>query len=113
MRKSMWRCLCLLLAAVLLQPTGVSAQGTKKVTGIVADESGMPLIGATVQVVGTTVGTATDLNGAYQLDVPTSATRLIFSYVGYVPQTADSTSEVLNITLRTDPQRLEEGVGIG
>ena len=113
MRKSMWRCLCLLLAAVLLQPTGVSAQGTKKVGGIVTDESGLPLIGATVQVVGTTVGTATDLNGAYQLDVPTSATRLIFSYVGYVPQTADITSEVLNITLRTDAQSLEEVVVIG
>ena len=113
MRKSMWRCLCLLLAAVLLQPSGVSAQGTKKVTGIVADESGMPLIGATVQVVGTTVGTATDLNGAYRLDVPATAAQLIVSYVGYVSQTLDITSEVLNITLRTDAQSLEEVVVIG
>ncbi len=109
----LWRCVWILLAAVLLCPTGAFGQSTRKITGTVSDDSGMPLIGATVQVVGTTVGTATDLNGTYQLNVPATAAQLIVSYVGYVTQTVDITAEVMDITLRTDAQSVEEIVVIG
>ncbi|MEF2791201.1 MAG: carboxypeptidase-like regulatory domain-containing protein, partial [Alistipes dispar] len=105
--------MCILLVTMLLQPTGAFAQETRQISGVVSDDSGMPLIGATVQVVGTTVGTATDLNGTYQLDVPTTAAQLIVSYVGYVTQTVDITAEVMDITLRTDAQSVEEIVVIG
>lgn len=113
MEKIVWRCVCILLVTMLLQPTGAFAQETRQISGVVSDDSGMPLIGATVQVVGTTVGTATDLNGTYQLDVPTTAEQLIVSYVGYVTQTVDITAEVMDITLRTDAQSVEEIVVIG
>ena len=103
----LWRCVWILLAAVLLCPTDAFTQNTRKITGTVSDDSGMPLIGATVQVVGTTVGIATDLNGTYQLDVPTTAAQLIVSYVGYVTQTVDITADVMNIKLRTDAQSVE------
>lgn len=109
----MWRCVCILLVTMLLQPTGAFAQETRQIAGVVSDDSGMPLIGATVQVVGTTVGTATDLNGTYQLNVPTTAAQLIVSYVGYVTQTVDITADVMNIKLRTDAQSVEEVVVIG
>lgn len=109
----LWRCVWILLAAVLLCPTDAFTQNTRKITGTVSDDSGMPLIGATVQVVGTTVGIATDLNGTYQLDVPTTAAQLIVSYVGYVTQTVDITADVMNIKLRTDAQSVEEIVVIG
>src|SRR5690554_6477088 len=56
------------------------------VRGTVTDDSGEPIPGATVSVAGTTIGTATDLDGHYNLTVPDGST-LIFSFIGYVTQT--------------------------
>lgn len=55
------------------------------VTGTVQDEAGDPLIGATVQQKGTNVGTATDIDGNFSLNVSKNAT-LVVSYVGYTTQ---------------------------
>ena len=53
------------------------------VTGMVVDEKGEPLIGVTVKVSGTTLGTSTDLDGKFALNVPNKKGVLTFSYVGY------------------------------
>ncbi len=53
------------------------------VTGMVVDEKGEPLIGVTVKVSGTTLGTSTDLDGKFTLNVPNKKGVLTFSYVGY------------------------------
>ena len=59
----------------------------RTITGTVTDaENGETLIGANVFVDGTGVGTATDIDGFYSLEVPNSATQLIFSYTGYAEQ---------------------------
>lgn len=68
------------------QETGIS--------GHVTDADGEDLIGATVRVLNSVVGTATDLEGHYHLEVPTGRIRLAFSYVGY--QTLDT---LINVTV--------------
>lgn len=54
-----------------------------EVIGKVTDAEGEPLIGATVQVIGSVIGASTDLDGHYQLQVPPGRIRLLYSYIGY------------------------------
>ncbi len=79
------------------------------VSGKVTDGDGEPLIGVNVLVKGTAIGTATDLDGNYQLEVPDDATTLIFSYTGFrtVEVLIDGRSEV-NLTLDDDALQLDE-----
>ncbi len=62
----------------------VLAQRT--ITGKVSDNQGLPLIGVTVLVKGTTIGTTTDLNGNFSIQVPNDQSTLQLSYVGYTAQ---------------------------
>lgn len=70
----------LLFLAVL--SAGLSAQEAV-ISGKVTDTEGEPLIGATVQVIGSVIGTATNLEGHYEIEVPPGTIRLFFSYLGY------------------------------
>ncbi len=72
-----------ILTCVLLTASFAHAQRT--VTGTITDASG-PLIGATVSAKGTSIGTQTDENGKFTLDVPASATTLVVSFTGYISQ---------------------------
>ena len=71
------------LFLLCLLPLGAMAQST--VRGTVNDESGQPIIGATVRVQGTNEGAITDLNGNFTVKAVTTAT-LNVSYVGYIAQ---------------------------
>ena len=84
----------------------------KTITGKVTDaETGEPLIGATVRVKGTTIGTVTDANGNYTIEVPDDAGILSFTYVGYQPfETTLSTESVVNVQLSVDVYSMEEVV---
>lgn len=83
------------------------------VTGTVNDESGAPLPGVTVSVLGTTIGTATDLDGNYTLSVPEGST-LVFSFIGFVSQNVVVANQtVVNITLEEDVSSLDEVVVVG
>ena len=87
--------------------------GTKKVTGVVTDLRGEPVIGANVIEKGTTNGTVTDLNGAYSLEVPGNAILQI-SYIGYTPQEVKVNEQsVVNIKLAEDTQNIDEVVVVG
>lgn len=101
------------VVALLLIPASAYAQGPRTVTGTVTDESGEPLIGATVKAEGTSVGVSTDIDGNYSLKVPAGVKRLTFSYVGCRTQTVEITSSVVNVTLTTDSEVLDEVVVIG
>ncbi|MDR1918537.1 MAG: SusC/RagA family TonB-linked outer membrane protein [Tannerellaceae bacterium] len=95
-------CLCLGIGLV-------SAQ-SRQVTGtVISVEDGEPVIGASVTVKGTTLGTITDLDGSFTLSVPENAKTLTFSYVGMVSQEAPVGAN-LHIRLLSDTQRLEEVV---
>lgn len=79
--------LCLgAMSGLTICPTPVMASVTQaktiKVSSLVVDEQGNPLIGATVKVKGSNKGAVTDLDGRFQLEAPSQAVLLI-SYVGY------------------------------
>ena len=62
---------------------GVTALGAQAITGTVVDAEGTPLIGASVLVDGTTIGTVTDIDGNFSLSIPAAATELVVSYTGF------------------------------
>lgn len=86
-------------------------QQNGRVTGVVRDETGEPIIGANVIIKGTATGTITDLDGNYALEgIPADAT-LQFSYIGYIPQEVRVGSQsTINVVLREDTQTLDEVV---
>ena len=102
-----------LLFSILLIPVSAYAQNQKTVTGTVIDETGAPLIGATVKVVGKSIGAITDFDGHYSLTVPADTKQLSFSYVGYKDYIADITSNVINVTMKPNSKVLDEVVVIG
>lgn len=85
----------------------------KKISGTVIDETGMPMIGVTVRVQGTSSGYATDLEGRFTLDVPENAT-LVFSYIGYEDYMLKVDSRnAYTVKMQTENEALDEVVVIG
>jgi TonB-linked SusC/RagA family outer membrane protein len=86
----------------------------RNISGVVTDEAGTPLIGATIQVEGSVVGTSTDIEGSYSLTVPQGATAIVASYTGYASKDVPiGVSNIINIELTEDINSLEEVVVIG
>ncbi|WP_373822152.1 TonB-dependent receptor [Bacteroides heparinolyticus] len=84
-----------------------------RVTGVVSDDTGEPVIGANVLVQGTTIGAITDLDGRYMLNVPTGST-LIISYIGYTnSQVKVNAAGNYDIRLKEDTEMLHEVVVVG
>src|SRR5690554_3391754 len=83
------------------------------VSGTVTDQNGNPLPGVTVSVSGTSIGTATDLEGKYTLSVPEGST-LVFSFIGFESQRIEVGSRtVIDVTLNEDMTSLDEVVVVG
>ena len=92
----------------------LSAYAQKTVSGQVVDQSGEPLIGVSIQVKGSTVGTITDFDGNFTLPDVKAADVLVFSYVGFASQEVTvGNQSTINITLSEDTERLEEVVVVG
>lgn len=89
--------------AALITPTPILAQSQKTVTGIVLDENGEPLMGATVKVPGTSHGTVTDLDGHFSVSVPTNVKQVNISYLGYKVSSAKVGTGNISIRLIPDP----------
>ena len=88
-------------------------QQNETVKGTVLDEQGIPVIGANVKVVGTTVGAITDLDGNFSINAPKGA-KIEVSFIGYVTQVVTAPSRgALKVVLREDAQLLEEVVVVG
>ena len=88
-------------------------QQTKRITGRVLDANNEPVIGANVVVDGTTIGTVTDVDGNFTLDVPDGATLKI-SYIGYIEQIIPvGNKSVISVILKEDSQALDEVVVVG
>ena len=83
------------------------------ITGVVKDQTGETVIQASVVVKGTTIGTVTDFDGQYSIDVPDDAKVLVFSYVGQKTKEVQITGNVINVVLEEDKQVLEEVVVTG
>ncbi len=101
-----------MLLLMFVFSTWVQAQ-TINVSGVVIDDNGEPVIGATVSDKVTHKGTITDLDGKYQLSIDANGT-LVISYMGYVTQEiAIKGQQVINVELRTDSKLLDEVVVVG
>ncbi len=106
-----WR--ILLIFAACLGWAGI-ALGQRTITGAVTDaETGEPLIGANVLIVGTSSGTVTGFNGDYELEVSQEAKQLEFSYTGYTPKVVDIGSQTVIDVQLTAGQILDEVVVVG
>lgn len=102
-----------LFLVVAISFFGMAWSQTKTITGVVKDATGEPIIGASVLVKGTTIGTVTNFDGAYNLAVPQTAKTLVISYVGMETQEITISGSVLNATLNDDSKGLDELVVIG
>ena len=97
--------LCLTSTAAAL------AQQTIKVTGKVIDSTNEGVPGVNVQVKGGSLGTITDVDGNYKIDVPNSKSVLVFSFIGYETQEVPvGNKTVINVSLKDDTQVLDEVV---
>ncbi|GAE83047.1 SusC/RagA family TonB-linked outer membrane protein [Bacteroides reticulotermitis] len=87
---------------------------TKNVKGTIIDENGIPLIGVSILVKGTTTGTITDFDGKFSVDLPAGKKELVISYIGYKDETVTvSGNAPLNIKMTPDTKTLDEVVVIG
>jgi TonB-linked SusC/RagA family outer membrane protein len=85
--------------------------GSITVTGTVVDEKGESIIGATVQVEGTTNGVITDIDGKYSVRVENDKSTLRFSFVGLVPVVEQVKGRrIINVVLKSDTEVLDEVV---
>ena len=99
------------LMLLLFLPLSLWAQ-QMTVKGVVSDETGEPVIGASVLVKGTGNGTITDLDGRFALSDVAKGASIDVSYVGYVTQTG-AAAPVLSIVLREDAKTLDDVVVVG
>ena len=117
---------CLLLSAFSVNaamaapaPAGtvdevMAVQQGKKVTGVVVDGTGEPVIGANVVVKGTTNGTITDFDGNYTIEGVSANDVLVISYIGYLSQEVPvGNQSMIKVTLKEDTQTLDEVVVVG
>lgn len=104
--------LALLSLVMFANPADQTA--TRRVTGKVLDSSGQPVIGATIMVPGTTIGSISEVDGSWTLNIPENAKTIEVSCIGYLGQTITiGTGSVYNVILEVDNELLSESVVIG
>ena len=102
--------LSMMLAGLFLS-VGISLAQTKVTGTVVSYEDNEPIIGATIQVVGNAgIGTITDYDGNFTLDVPEGMKTLRITYVGMEPLEVAVSTKTLRIQLRNDVHTLDEVV---
>lgn len=99
------------LLVMVCLPVTAWAQGMVTATGTVIDANGDPMIGCTVQLKGSSVGTVTDLDGHFQLKVP-EGKMLVFSFIGYKAKEMKA-AKLMKVKMEEDAHMLDEVVAIG
>ncbi len=84
-----------------------------RVSGKLVGDDDQPVVGATVKVKGTSIGTVADAIGNYSIQLPNNAQTLVFSFVGYETQEIPIGSGVINVRLRSSINTLNEVVVTG
>jgi len=98
-----------MLLGIALFGVLVAEAQVKSITGtVISSDDDMGIPGVSVSVKGTTIGTVTNLDGVYQLEVPSDAATLIFSFVGMKTQEAPISGSVINATLVPDVIGVDE-----
>ena len=93
---------------------GNTSNSVTKVNGkVTASDDRQPLPGATIRVKGTSIGTVSDVNGDFSMQVPSGAQTLAVSFVGYEPEGYPVSGGYINASLRPSPKMLNEVVVTG
>ena len=92
---------------------GLSETEVRIVSGTVTDEVGTPVVGATILIKGTSVGTVTDMDGAYRVNIPPGSRSFQVSYTGFVSQSVPIRGSRMDIRLQDDTSLLDEVVVVG
>jgi len=104
------RKLTFLLACLILVGVGLVNAQSKSVSGkVYSADDGQPVIGATVMVKGTTVGTITDTDGKFRINVPENAKKLVISSIGMKTMEVDVQNN-MTFRLETDSRQMDEVV---
>lgn len=86
----------------------------RQITGVVTDKDGLPVVGASVMVPGTTIGEVTNADGKFTLSVPSGTKSVEVSCIGYATQSVTiGSGSNYNVTLMDDTEMLEETVVVG
>ena len=103
------------ISLALMVSIGLSAQnGSRKIAGTVTDATGEPVVGASVLIPGTTVGTSTDESGRYVLNVPEKTRAVEVAIIGYATQSITlGADETYDVVLQDDTTFLNEVVVVG
>lgn len=99
--------LTFVLLYLIIGMCAVVAQNVKVTGSVTSADDGLPVIGAAIVVKGTTIGTVTDADGKFTLDVPKEGKILEISFVGMASQEV-AVKPVINVLLQADTQHLEE-----
>ena len=104
----MKRKLMLLMTCLFIGIGLVNAQISKVTGTVISEEDGLPVVGASVLVKGTTVGTVTDMDGKFTLtNVPSSAKTLMISFIGMRTQELEI-KPTMSVVLKSDAEVLDE-----
>lgn len=90
-----------------------NAQNSGYCTGVVLDDTGTPIIGATVMVKGTTNGASTNLDGEFSLVNVKKGSTIAFSFIGCAPYETVWNGEPLSVTLQSTAENLDDVVVVG
>ena len=102
----------ILLSMLMLIPFAMFAQQTVK-GKVLEKSSGEPLPGVNILVKGTAIGTTSDFDGAFSIEVKDKNAILVFSYLGYKTQEVAANVSLITVSLEDDAQALNEVVVIG
>lgn len=91
----------------------VYKMSANSVSGKVSDNTGEPLVGVSVNVEGTTIGTVTDMDGNYIITIPHNASQLTYSYIGFYKQTLPINNNIMHVILEEETRALDEVVVVG
>ena len=109
----MKKLICLFVILAFIGSQNVFAQ-SRQVSGVVTSANdGLSIPGVSVMVKGTTVGTTTDLNGRYSLNIPENGKNLIFSFVGMAVQEVIINSSTIDVILQSESIGVDEVLIIG
>ncbi|WP_420601078.1 TonB-dependent receptor [Flagellimonas sp.] len=99
--------------STMLSSTIIKA-AQSQVNGTVTDSDGNPLPGVSILIKGATVGTTTDFDGNYNINVPSETTVLRFSYIGFVPQEITVGNQTrIDVVMKENASELDEVVVVG
>ena len=99
---------------IVITPKNIqSIQQQKMAKGQVVDKGGMGMPGVNVIIKGTTTGTTTDLDGNFQIEMPSPQVTLVFSFIGYTQQEIVADGKMMHVVLQEETLGLDEVVVVG